>query len=222
MYTYTCTHTRTQALHWYGDGLWEAAGKPRPNAGFIDGHVMPTESKQDTKSSEESKEKDKENKNLDDESQRGGGDFAGKEDDGKARTHDADEDDLDADGDDNDGDAQGVSREEMDALLEMCFLQAVKTTVKEKLLPMEASVFYLQHMRPARQVGMCIFVCACPFAYTYMGDFVFVAYAACSAGWDVYFCLCVSVCVHIYGRFCICSTCGLLGWLDMCIFRSLG
>mmetsp|Transcript_36387 Transcript_36387/g.89550 ORF Transcript_36387/g.89550 Transcript_36387/m.89550 type:complete len:361 (+) Transcript_36387:3-1085(+) len=50
----------------------------------------------------------------------------------------------------------GLSAEEMDVLLERSFLQAVRTTVKDKELPMEVSVLYLQHMRPAREAGTSV------------------------------------------------------------------
>merc|ERR1712061_456204 len=46
---------------------------------------------------------------------------------------------------------EGMSPESMTRALEDCFLQAVKTHVKDKDLPMSGNTFYAQHMRPCRR-----------------------------------------------------------------------
>ena len=122
-----------QLLQTYCDGLWEASGDARPNAGFKQDQVFAIE---------------------DAHADQGGG-GAGKaaaEGEGVAGDKNDDEKDGEEDRvDDEEGGGGSVGTpEEMSVLLEECFLQAVRTRVKDKDLPMDVSVFYLQHMRAVR------------------------------------------------------------------------
>ena len=124
-----------QVKHWYGDGLWEAGGREVPNEGFVDGYVQPIEGVE-AGGGEEGEEGGEGEEGERGNAERTGGEKEDREEEGE-----------------EEGEGEVVDRDAMDALLEKSFFQAIKTTVKEKDLPMESSVFYLQHMRPARLIG---------------------------------------------------------------------
>jgi len=64
-------------------------------------------------------------------------------------------------------------------LLERCFLQAVRTKIKDKDLPMDVSVFYLQYMRLVRPANTQLDVRVCVVAVCWCSVLVQGVVAGC-------------------------------------------
>ncbi len=123
-----------QLLQVYRDGLWEAGGDSRPNTGFAEDQVYAIEGGG------------------------GGGGEVGRDVNGGEAAEEGSregDDGQEADGADTEegGEESAGTAEEMDGLLERCFLQAIRTKIKDKDLPLDVSVLYLQYMRPVRPAG---------------------------------------------------------------------
>ena len=66
-------------------------------------------------------------------------------------------------------------------LLERCFLQAVRTKIKDKDLPMDVSVFYLQYMRLVRPANTQLDVRVCVVAVCWCRVLLQGVVAVCSS-----------------------------------------
>ena len=126
-----------QLLQAYCDGLWEAGGDVRPNAGFQEDQVHPIEGGGSAGGAKMGVTTDVE----------GAESSASRDGEGRQEANSLEAGEA-AVGEEGTGTA-----EEMDVLLEQCFMQAVRTRIKDKDLPLDVSVLYLQHMRPVRPVG---------------------------------------------------------------------
>lgn len=126
-----------EVLLFFGDALWQATGSPRP-AGFVGDTVEVTDPEEVARL--------------------GGGAASRDESESSADESEAEPAEAPADGPSTletaqVDDADQITPADMDAALAECFLQAAKTRVKDKDLPMPGNTLYTQHMRPCRRAG---------------------------------------------------------------------
>lgn len=125
-----------EVLHYFGDFLWEACGSVRPD-GFVG---------QEIRATEEAAEVDEGS------STEGDLDAAGVEDAGELEASATCRSDAKTEAQGAEG-PPPATVEDMNRALEDCLLQAVKTRIKDKDLPLSGNNLYAQHMRPCRRVG---------------------------------------------------------------------
>lgn len=132
-----------EVLHFFGDALWEACGSRRP-AGFVGDEVRATEEPAAASA---------------DVGAAGGradapptsfapparscADAAGAADEQAEDAADAAQDES----------SEQQTPEAMSKAMEECLLQAIKTRVKDKDLPIAGNALYAQHLRPCRRAG---------------------------------------------------------------------
>ncbi|EFJ36653.1 hypothetical protein SELMODRAFT_77083 [Selaginella moellendorffii] len=163
-------------LHFYPDTLWSSAeGRYVPNAGFSEGMISedPSTSQQAGDGEGSAQGVDEQDQEHEQEQEQGG---ANSGDDGTeiyqvtepeyvavdvkdlklapdtSAAEEADEECSSIEV----GSSTGVSTEEMDLLLDRCLLQALHTTVKDKDLPIPASILWSGHILPARPAGSTV------------------------------------------------------------------
>mmetsp|Transcript_56466 Transcript_56466/g.121188 ORF Transcript_56466/g.121188 Transcript_56466/m.121188 type:complete len:566 (+) Transcript_56466:20-1717(+) len=123
-----------QAAHHFGDCLWEASGSPRPE-GFNGAEVVPLSVEAPPAAQQE-----------DAEALPGAAD--GKN--GEAAAQAA----APSEGDDAAvaaTESVAISSEDMEDRMRLCFLQAARTRIKDRDLPMPVNTLYAAHMRPSRR-----------------------------------------------------------------------
>eukprot|EP00411_Alexandrium_monilatum_P045529 CAMPEP_0175445392 /NCGR_PEP_ID=MMETSP0095-20121207/59725_1 /TAXON_ID=311494 /ORGANISM="Alexandrium monilatum, Strain CCMP3105" /LENGTH=595 /DNA_ID=CAMNT_0016745621 /DNA_START=1 /DNA_END=1788 /DNA_ORIENTATION=- len=130
-----------EVLHYFGDALWEACGSPRP-AGFVGDEIAITDAREAAELLGATPVGEPAAAGADaassDKSPFGGAPVGGASAPAEAE---------DASG------AGEMGPEEMDRYLLECFLQAAKTRIKDKDLPMAGNTLYAQHMRGCRRAG---------------------------------------------------------------------
>lgn len=167
-----------QVLHYFGDCLWEACGSPRP-LGFVGDRVDATEAPPDGAGADGSEDgSDAEPAPVsgaaDDAGAGDGASVGGNAAGGAADVFHPPERSLQAPAERGDQEATGSaggisggaaapSPEAMSKALEQCFLQAARTRLKEKDMPIKGNELYAQHIRPCRRSDMNIDVKASSF-----------------------------------------------------------
>lgn len=150
-----------EVLHYFGDALWEACGSPRP-AGFVGDTVQATDADEEARlaggaagcADEEGSSGDESGSGQGEDANEGQGEGG---DDGESAAPVADSSGKEANGGDEaeagSEDPTAITPQAMNRAMEECFLQAAKTRIKNKDLPLTGNVIYSQHMRPCRRAG---------------------------------------------------------------------
>lgn len=143
-----------QVLHRYGDQLWALGGKHKPNEGFLDDHIVATETLADSSDDEDNGDDDEEGQDAWDEgtaqtqasmppsvpaaeAAEGEQEYGNKdlveENNAEDNTTEEEEEPLD-----------------MNTLVEQTFLQALKRHIKDRELPMLVNQFFSNVLLPCR------------------------------------------------------------------------
>lgn len=139
-----------EVLHYFGDCLWEACGSRRPK-GFVGDEVQATESAAEAPSAPSAPEAVGTDESPGEPAVRGA-EAEPADAEGAASGAEAAEEEAAAD-EEGPSAAAASSPEAMARALEECLLQAIKTRVKDKDLPIKGNELYAQHMRPCRRAG---------------------------------------------------------------------